>query len=140
MAFGSMESGGEDEPLSEINMVPLIDVMLVLLIIFMVTAPLLTHAVKLDLPRATSEPTVVKEEPLRVDIDVQGELFWNGRKVTLDELGRQFGEAAQRTPKPELLLRADKLTHYEKLAQVMSLAASNGLSKIGFLTDPREGP
>ncbi|MGE0808908.1 MAG: ExbD/TolR family protein, partial [Burkholderiaceae bacterium] len=122
MAFGSMESGGEDEPLSEINMVPLIDVMLVLLIIFMVTAPLLTHAVKLDLPRATSEPTVVKEEPLRVDIDVQGELFWNGRKVTLDELGRQFGEAAQRTPKPELLLRADKLTHYEKLAQVMSLA------------------
>ncbi|MGE0808833.1 MAG: ExbD/TolR family protein, partial [Burkholderiaceae bacterium] len=60
--------------------------------------------------------------------------------VTLDELGRQFGEAAQRTPKPELLLRADKLTHYEKLAQVMSLAASNGLSKIGFLTDPREGP
>ncbi|MBN9430162.1 MAG: biopolymer transporter ExbD [Burkholderiales bacterium] len=138
MAFGSMESGGDDAPLAEINMVPLIDVMLVLLIIFMVTAPLLTHAVKLDLPRATSEPTVVKDEPLRVDINVAGDVFWNGHKVSMEQLGENFAGAAERATKPELLIRADKLTHYEKLAQVMSLAARNGLSKIGFLTDPRE--
>lgn len=136
MAFGSMESGGEDEPLAEINMVPLIDVMLVLLIIFMVTAPLLTHAVKVDLPKASSAANLTKPDNVQVAIDAQSRLYWNGEVVDADTFNDRLAVAAAQQPQPELHIRAERTTPYEKVAQVMSEAARRGLVRIGFVTDP----
>jgi len=149
MAFASMD-GGEDEPLAEINMVPLIDVMLVLLIIFMVTAPLLTHAVKLDLPKAASTASEARPEHIELSIDRDGQVFWNGQSIGAEQLETRLAEAAA-TGKgassgdagdgaPELRLRADRLTPYEKVAQVMSAASRHGLTRLGFVTDPSTSP
>lgn len=136
MAFASFESGDEGEPLAEINMVPLIDVMLVLLIIFMVTAPLLTHAVKVDLPKASSEANTSKQDSIQLNIDASNQIFWNGERIEADQLGAKLSEAALQQPQPELHIGADRTTPYEKVAQVMSTAASQGLTRIGFVTDP----
>ena len=136
MAFASMDSGEENEPLAEINMVPLIDVMLVLLIIFMVTAPLLTHSVKLDLPKATSAPNLTKTEIIQLAIDAQSRILWNGKAVNEAQLAEHFNAAATQQPQPELQLRAERTTQYEKVAQVISLATQHGLSRIAFVTDP----
>ncbi|SFN88709.1 outer membrane transport energization protein ExbD [Formivibrio citricus] len=137
MAFASMEQGDDNEPLAEINMVPLIDVMLVLLIIFMVTAPLLTHSVKLDLPQASSTPNVSKAENIQLAIDAQNRVFWNGKAIGADDLAGHFNAAAKQSPQPELQLRAERSTPYEKVAQVISLATQQGLHRIAFVTDPR---
>ena len=144
MAFASMD-GGEDEPLAEINMVPLIDVMLVLLIIFMVTAPLLTHAVKVDLPKAASAMSEARPEHIELSIDRDGQVFWNGQSVDATDLEARLSEtAAKIAPEtgnaPELRLRADRQTPYEKVAQVMSAASRHGLTRLGFVTDPSEAP
>ena len=143
MAFASMD-GGEDEPLAEINMVPLIDVMLVLLIIFMVTAPLLTHAVKVELPKAASAASEPRPEAIELSIDRDGQVFWNGQLVNADALETRLSEAAltvQSTVNaPDLRLRADRQTPYEKVAQVMSAASRHGLTRLGFVTDPSEVP
>lgn len=136
MAFGSMESGDEDAPLTEINMVPLIDVMLVLLIIFIVTAPLLTHAVKVDLPKASSSMNQTKPDNIQIAIDVDGNTLWNGEHVDATQFTERLAAAGALQPQPELHIRADRMTPYEKVAQVMSEAARNGLSRIGFITDP----
>ena len=139
MAFASLDSddqGEHSEPLAEINMVPLIDVMLVLLIIFMVTAPLLTHAVKLDLPKAASTANPAQPDKVELSIDGEGRLFWNGQPTTSGALDERLAAAAARQPQPELHLRADRTTRYEKIAQVMSAAAGQGLSRVGFVTDP----
>ncbi len=137
MAFASFENGDDNEPLAEINMVPLIDVMLVLLIIFMVTAPLLTHAVKVDLPKAASSANVSKQEAIQLNIDANSQIFWNGEKIQADQLATRLSEAAAKQPQPELHIGAERTTPYEKVAQVMSSAANQGLSRIGFVTDPR---
>ena len=142
MAFASMD-GGEDGPLAEINMVPLIDVMLVLLIIFMVTAPLLTHAVKVDLPKAASTMSEARPEHIELSIDRDGQVFWNGQVVDATDLEARLSEtAANIAPEtgnaPELRLRADRQTPYEKVAQVMSAASRHGLTRLGFVTDPSE--
>jgi len=136
MAFASMDSGDDNEPLAEINMVPLIDVMLVLLIIFMVTAPLLTHAVKVELPRAASSANQSQTDKLQVAIDASGQLFVNGERVDAEQFTERLKNAATLQPPPELQIRAERTTAYEKVAQVMSEAARLGLSKIGFVTDP----
>ncbi|MBS1155874.1 MAG: biopolymer transporter ExbD [Proteobacteria bacterium] len=136
MAFASFESADENEPLAEINMVPLIDVMLVLLIIFMVTAPLLTHAVKVDLPKAASSANVSKQEAIQLNIDANSQIFWNGEKIEADQLASRLNEAAAKQPQPELHIGAERTTPYEKVAQVMSTAANQGLTRIGFVTDP----
>lgn len=136
MAFGSMEGEEDNAPLAEINMVPLIDVMLVLLVIFIVTAPMLTHAVKVDLPKASSAVNVTKPDHVQLAIDAENHLFWNGAAIEMDALKVHLKDAAAVQPQPELHIRADRITPYEKVAQVMSLAASEGLSKIGFVTDP----
>ena len=139
MAFASMD-GGEDEPLAEINMVPLIDVMLVLLIIFMVTAPLLTHAVKVDLPKAASTASEPRPEAIELSIDRDGQVFWNGQAIEATDLETRLAEAGANTGQaavvPELRLRADRQTPYEKVAQVMSAASRHGLTRLGFVTDP----
>ncbi len=140
MSFSTAGGDDDEDPIAEINMVPLIDVMLVLLVIFMVTAPLLTHSVRLELPRAASSPTTTIEEPLRLEIDAEGNVAWNGERVDDEGLRARMAEAGQRTPQAELLIRADRRTSYEVLARVMSQAARNGLPRIGFITDPHEAP
>lgn len=140
MAMGSLGPAGGRRPMHEINVIPLVDVMLVLLVIFMVTAPLLTHSVRLELPRAASSPTTTIEEPLRLEIDAEGNVAWNGERVDDEGLRARMAEAGQRTPQAELLIRADRRTSYEVLARVMSQAARNGLPRIGFITDPHEAP
>jgi biopolymer transport protein ExbD len=136
MAFASMESDDDNEPLAQINMVPLIDVMLVLLIIFMVTAPLLTHAVKVDLPKASSSLNQTKGDTMQLAIDAGGQLLWNGERVDAAQFSERLKVAAAQQPQPELQIRAERTTPYEKVAQVMSEAARRGLTRIGFVTDP----
>ena len=136
MAFASLESGDDDAPLTEINMVPLIDVMLVMLIIFIVTAPLLTHAVKVELPKAASSANQTKPDNVQLAIDAAGQVFWNGEAVDASAFNARLQAAGIQQPQPEIHIRAERVTPYEKVAQVMSDAARNGLSRIAFVTDP----
>ncbi len=136
MAFGSFSQSSERQPTSEINMVPLIDVMLVLLIVFMITAPLLTHSVKIDLPKAASVPTTEKPETITLALDADGKLFWNNAPLAEEALAARLREAATQTPQPELHLRADHDTRYQKLAELMSAARDAGIEKMGFITVP----
>ena len=136
MAFASLDHGGDNEPLAEINMVPLIDVMLVLLVIFIVTAPLLTHAVKVDLPQASSAPNQTRPDNIQLALDAAGRIFWNGENVDEAALTARLDAAAMHRPVPELHIRADRTTAYEQVAQLMSKAAQRGLDRIGFVTDP----
>lgn len=136
MAFGSFGSGGGMHPQTEINMVPFIDVMLVLLVIFIVTAPLLTHAVKIDLPSASSTPNETKPDHVELSINAEGVLFWNGEKTTEAELPQRLAQIAAKQPQPELHLRADKTTQYQTLSEVMADAAKAGVVRIGFVSNP----
>lgn len=136
MAMGSL-SDSEDDFNPEINTTPLVDVMLVLLIIFIITVPVMNHSVKLDLPRAASQPNETKPDNINLAIDAEGKVFWNNEVVTQDELKLRIAAAAQNAPQPELHLRAERTTQYEKVAQVMAAAQSGGLGKIGFVTDPQ---
>jgi biopolymer transport protein ExbD len=136
VAFGSFNKSGDAAPMAEINMIPLIDVMLVLLVIFIITAPLLTHAVKIELPKASSHPNVVQPENVQLGVKAGGEVYWNGERVDRSALALRMAAAAKLDPQPEIHLRADRSTEYEKVAEVMSAAAKAGLVKIGFVTEP----
>ena len=125
--------------MADMNVVPLVDVMLVLLVIFIVTAPLLTHAVKIDLPKAASSVNATKAEHIEFGIRENGDLFWNGEPVTLALLPPRFAAEAAKQPQPEVHIRADRLVHYEKVVQVLALAARAGLVRIGFVSDPAIG-
>jgi biopolymer transport protein ExbD len=138
MAMGSLSDSDDDDFNPEINTTPLVDVMLVLLIIFIITIPVINQSVKIDLPRATSQPQDLKPENINLDIDAQGQLFWNREAIDASQLGIRIATAAQKTPQPELHLRAERTTQYEKVAQVMAAAQSGGLSKIGFITEPEK--
>ncbi len=117
-------------------MVPLIDVMLVLLVIFIVTAPLLTHSVKIDLPKAASHPNLTKPDNIQLGIKAGGEIYWNGESVDKIALASRMAAAAKIDPQPEVHIRADHTTAYQNVAEVLSAAARAGLTKIGFVTDP----
>ena len=134
MAFGSFDSSRHQGLMTEINVVPLVDVMLVLLVIFIITAPLLTNAVKIDLPKATSTPNITKLDHIEFGIREDGSFYWSGEKVEAASLPDRFALEAKKQPKPELHIRADRLAHYELVAQVMSAAAKAGLTRIGFVT------
>ncbi len=138
MAFGGFNDNSHQAPMAEINVTPMVDVMLVLLVIFIITAPLFTHAIKLELPTASSAPAPDKPESITLSINAEGKLFWNNAAVSFDELGTRFATASQKKPQPELQLRADKSTRYEVIAQVMSAAQTNGMTKIGFVTNPKD--
>ena len=138
MAFGSMDSSGGQAPMSEINVVPLVDVMLVLLVIFIITAPLLTHSVKVDLPKASSNPNITKPEHIELGIKDDKSLFWNGEPIALMQLTSRFSEKIKQDPNTELHIRADGQVPYEHVAQVMSIASNAGLIRIGFVTDPSQ--
>ncbi|WP_334188335.1 ExbD/TolR family protein [Noviherbaspirillum sp.] len=137
MAMGSL-SDSEDDFNPEINTTPLVDVMLVLLIIFIITIPVMNHGVKIDLPRASSQPNDIKPDNINLAIDAEGKLFWNTEVVDLAQLQTRIEEAAKKSPQPELHLRAERTTQYEKVAQVMAAAQAGGLEKIGFVTDPEK--
>ena len=138
MAFASFDRKSSSTPISDINMVPLIDVMLVLLIVFMITAPLLTHGVKIDLPAASSDPNVEKPETVTLAMDGEGKLFWNDQPLADADLAVRLADAAAATPQPELHLRADRETRYQKIAEVMSAAREAGVQKMGFITVPAQ--
>jgi len=140
VALGIKGKSVGESPLAEINMIPLIDVMLVLLVIFIVTAPLLTHAVRIELPRASSSPIAKKPEAVALAIDAEGSTYWNGERIERNELKNRFARAAHTEPQPELYLHVDKTTQYQVVAEVMASAAKAGLTRIGFIADPREQP
>ncbi len=136
MAMGSFNGRQNQAPLAEMNVVPLVDVMLVLLVIFIVTAPLLTHSVKIDLPRASSGANVTKPAHIEFAIRASGEMFWAGETVVDTALAERFAAAARQQPQPELHILADRDARYESVARVMSMAAKAGLKRIGFVTEP----
>ena len=136
MAFGSFNGDTRQPPIAEINMIPLIDVMLVLLVIFIITAPLLTHAVKIDLPKATSTPNLTKPDNIQLGIKDTGEVFWAGEVLDCPVMQSRFRAAAAQSPQPELHIRAEGTAPYRLVAEVMADAAGAGLTRIGFVSDP----
>ncbi|MGQ7936458.1 ExbD/TolR family protein [Paraburkholderia sp. D1E] len=139
MAFGGLEKKQTAAPMAEINMTPLIDVMLVLLVIFIITAPLFTHAIRLDLPKVAAAPARQTPQTISLSIDAAGKLYWNGNVITLQQMRAQFAEASKQADQPEIQLRAERSTRYEVIAQVMGAAQQAGLERIGFVTDPPPG-
>ena len=136
MAMSPFVSDEDDGLMNEINMTPLVDVMLVLLIVFMVTIPVIRHAVKIDLPHANSQKEEATPAHIDVSIEPDGTVRWNGAPVDDTALQAKIATAAQSEPQPELRLDADRKVAYEKVAQIMSVAQSGGLTKIGFVTVP----
>ncbi|HYW57748.1 MAG TPA: biopolymer transporter ExbD [Polaromonas sp.] len=134
MAFGTQDD--TDDVMNEINMTPLVDVMLVLLIIFIITVPVMKHSVNIDLPRASNEAQNIKPETIRLTVDAQGVYYFNETKVEDADLPSRLQAAAAQTPQPELHIRGDKAVRYEKVAQAMAAAQQAGLRKIGFITEP----
>jgi biopolymer transport protein ExbD len=138
MAFGMQDTGsdGDSEVMNEINMTPLVDVMLVLLIIFIITVPVMKHTVNVELPTATSQPEATKPETLQLSVDSQGQYFLNQSLLAPDTLPSVLQAEAVKEPQPELHIRGDKAVRYEFVAQAMAAAQQAGLRKIGFVTEP----
>jgi biopolymer transport protein ExbD len=134
MAFGTQDD--TDEVMNEINMTPFVDVMLVLLIIFIITVPVMQHAVTIELPRASNQPENIKPETVRLSVDAGGAYFWNAEPVSDEALQMRLTAAAAQVPQPELHIRGDKAVRYERVARAMAAAQRAGVRKIGFITDP----
>lgn len=137
--IGSGNNFGSDNQnslMSEINTTPLVDVMLVLLVIFIITAPLLTHAVKIDLPQASSQPIEQKPEIISIAVDGAGQMYWNDTPLVEGELSTRLQQVAAAKPQPELHIRADRETRYQILAEIMADAQSAGIQKLGFVSTP----
>jgi len=122
--------------LSEINMIPLIDVMLVLLIVFMITVPVMKHAVDVALPQASSQVSQDKPDTIKLSVSAEGQFHWNEKAVSDDELQALLIEAATTEPQPELHIRGDKAVRYERVAQAMAAAQRAGIKQLGFVTEP----
>jgi len=134
MAIGTQDDS--DAMLSEINMIPFIDVMLVLLIIFIITVPVIKHAVNIDLPQASNQKLLDKPENIRLAVNADGAYFWNDAKIEDADLPQRLSAAAAQEPQPELHIRGDKAVRYERVAQAMAAAQRAGVRKIGFVTEP----
>ena len=135
MAFGRLDRTSSAQPMSDINMTPLIDVMLVLVVIFIITAPLLASSIKLDLPRTDAAKAGDAPKSVTVVVDAAGQAYVKDLPLTLDELARQLTLSAQANPETEVLLRADKSVPYGRIVEVMGAAQKAGLSRIGFVAD-----
>lgn len=135
MAFGTQDDA--DEVMNEINMTPLVDVMLVLLIIFIITVPVMKHSVNVDLPQASNQPEDIKPETVRLSVDASGQYHWNEALLSDDELTPRLQAEAAKEPQPELHIRGDKAVRYERVAQAMAAAQRAGVRKIGFVTEPQ---
>lgn len=139
MAFGSFNPQRQQSMMSDINVTPMVDVMLVLLVIFIITAPMLTSSVKIELPAAKAEVSEAQVQAVTIAIDAAGTMYWNEQAVDAAALAAQLTAAAK--AQPELQLRVDRSVPYELVAQVMAAAQQHGLTKIGFVTDPnKENP
>ena len=125
-----------DEVMSEINMIPFIDVMLVLLIIFIITVPVMKHAVNVELPRASNEKEVVQPQTLRLSVKADGTYWLDDQPVSDEQLAARLQAAGQENPQPDLHIRGDRDVRYERVAQAMAAAQQAGLKKIGFITEP----
>ncbi len=137
MAFGGFEQGrAPAQPMAEINVTPLVDVMLVLLVIFIITAPLLARALKVDLPQADAPPAEVQAHTIQLTIDAGGSLRWNNEPLAAGDLAARLESAAQQSPQPELHLGADRAVRYEHVAAVLAAAQKAGLTRLGFITEP----
>ena len=134
MAIGTQDDS--DQMLSEINMIPFIDVMLVLLIIFIITVPVIKHAVNIDLPQASNQKLLDKPENIRLSVDADGAYFWNDARVEDTDFEQRLQAAAAQEPQPELHIRGDKAVRYERVALAMAAAQRAGVRKIGFVTEP----
>lgn len=134
MAFNAKEDG--EEVMSEINMTPLVDVMLVLLIIFIITVPVMNHSVHIELPKASNQPQDNKPQTIRLVVDAKGDYFWNDAAVSDTQVSRMLQIEASRNPQPELHIKGDRDARYERVAQLMAAAQRAGLQKIGFITQP----
>jgi biopolymer transport protein ExbD len=138
MAFGLNDTSDNDsEVMNEINMTPLVDVMLVLLIIFIITVPVMKHAVNVELPQASAQAQTTKPETISLSVDAQGAYYWNQTRVPDGQLDAMLQAEAAKVPQPELHIRGDKAVRYEFVAQAMAAAQQAGLHKIGFITEPK---
>lgn len=137
MSFNSYD---DQQEMSEINMTPLVDVMLVLLIIFIITVPVITHSVKVDLPQASQQPTEVKPDVVTLTVQRDGSLMWNDETLTFENLELRLQAVAQQEKQPELRIQGDKAVEYEKVVQVMAAAQRSGVEKLGFMTEPQTTP
>ena len=133
MAFGTKDD--TDEVMNEINMTPLVDVMLVLLIIFIITIPVMKHAVNIELPRASNQPQDAKPQTIRLTVDAQGQYFWNDTLVDDARLNSLLQAEAQKKPQSPLHIRGDRAVRYERVAQAMAAAQRAGMMQIGFITE-----
>ncbi len=134
MAFGTQDD--TDEVMNEINMTPFVDIMLVLLIIFIVTVPVMRHAVTVELPRASNQPLLAPPQAIRLAVDAHGQYFWDDAAIGETELEQRLSEAATQSPQPELHISGDKAVRYERVALAMAMVQRAGLRSIGFVTDP----
>jgi len=138
MSFGP-ESGGE-ELLSSINTTPLVDVMLVLLIIFLITVPVVTHTVPVSLPRETNQPTQTKPQNINVSVDADGNIYWNQQKLSgLPMLQARMNAIATQIPQPEIHIWGDQNAHYDSIGEVLLASQRAGIVKVGFITQPPPG-
>ncbi len=136
MAFGGFDQEDLQAPMAEINTTPLVDVMLVLLVIFLVTAPMLTQAVKLELPEESAQ-AIADEKPFTVSIDADGKYYWDSQHISTEMLEQRLESAAKEDSQRPIHLRADKQTAYEKVSHVLATAQKHGLNNIGFVTEPK---
>ncbi|MEG0822312.1 MAG: biopolymer transporter ExbD [Burkholderiaceae bacterium] len=139
--FGGFDRSPEPPRMAEINVTPLVDVMLVLLVVFIITAPLLAHSLLLDLPEEKAPLAETSPAAIQLAIDAQGDFFWNGVRIDEAQLRERLAQAARGAgEKPEIQLRADKATRYERVARVMAAAQQVGLTRLGFVTEPTAQP
>jgi biopolymer transport protein ExbD len=132
-------SSDEDKPMSEINTTPLVDVMLVLLIIFLITIPVITQSVKVELPKAANIPTQTKPENVNIAVDKEGNVYWNTMLVTQEQLLERLRAVATQDPQPEVHVRGDRETQYEHIGRVIVLCQRSNILKVGFITEPDRG-
>lgn len=140
MGMGRFESSGNREPMSEINTTPLVDVMLVLLVIFIITAPLMTRGVSLDLPKADNPVVAATQQTLTISLDAQGQLFVDKKPVTIEALRTTLETASKAPTPPSIQIRAARDTRYEDVVRVMTLASQLGLTQLAFVTESPTTP
>ena len=138
MSFGKIDDQGDGDVMNEINMTPLVDVMLVLLIVFIITAPVMHHAFKLELPQESNVQQELKPDTIQIAVEADGRYRWNEDYVNDEELASRMALAAAQEPQPEIHLSGDRNARYELIIHVMSLAQQASLTKIGFVTTPAE--
>lgn len=132
--------GGEEEVMSNINTTPLVDVMLVLLIIFLITIPVITQTVKMDLPKAENQASIDKPEDITIAVDKQGQIYWNVKAITPDELLNRLKVEAVKVPQPEVHVRGDRDVRFEFVGKVMVMCQRSGIVKVGFISEPAARP